>query len=97
MRGNAKEKSVKRTNSRGDGALAGEIALVAGECDDDVGAALALQLAHPRLGLVEGLAARDVKDDDRSLCAAVVHRGQRVVTFLAGTVVHPWEKKNVSE
>lgn len=77
---------VRRTNSSRNSALAGEITLVASESNDDVGAALTLELADPRLGLIERLGAGDVKDNNRSLCSAVVHGRQRVVPLLASTV-----------
>ena len=77
---------IRRTNSSRNSALAGEITLVASESNDDVGAALTLELADPRLGLIERLGAGDVKDNNRSLCSAVVHGRQRVVPLLASTV-----------
>ena len=56
----------------GDLPLRVQVGLVAGEGDDDVGAALPLQLLHPRLRALERLGRSNIINHDGRLGAAII-------------------------
>ncbi|EPY33616.1 Rab family, other [Strigomonas culicis] len=62
-----------------------EVLLVAKDEDERVGG-VRLQLAHPVLGVLEGVVRREVVRDHRGGGPAVVHRGEAAVALLAGRV-----------
>mmetsp|Transcript_14635 Transcript_14635/g.58481 ORF Transcript_14635/g.58481 Transcript_14635/m.58481 type:complete len:220 (+) Transcript_14635:218-877(+) len=66
--------------------LGRQVRLVPRHDDVDVFGPLLAQLVDPPLQLHQARRARDVVDDDGRARAAVVHRGEAVVLFLAGRV-----------
>lgn len=69
-----------------DGALGGQVGLVAGQGDDDAGAGLPLELLDPGLGPAKGVLVGYVVDHNGRLGAPVVHGCQAVVALLARRV-----------
>lgn len=61
--------------------------LVADDHLDDLGVHVRLELAVPPRERVEGLAVRDVVDEDHAVRAAVVRGGDGAETLLAGGIL----------
>jgi len=60
-----------------------QITLVAGQTNDDVGAALSLKFLNPCLGAGERIGHSDIIDNESRRRTTVIHRSQTAITLLA--------------
>jgi hypothetical protein len=68
---------------RGDDTFARQIGLVSHEQLVDILRGISINFMQPLLYIVERLLVRDIIDDDNSMSAAVIRRGDRTETFLS--------------